>query len=174
MHSYFYYMRYVSDAALPLFSLHNINCFNFDGYCLYLPLSCYVLSTDVCCTIQSHVEFYSLKPISQAMTKRRVASQSRLERLGLLTSAWPICYSTIVLLSHSYLVYLGVKRYLIYNTILPEVSAYHLVTLCIAALLVPVIVVLSFLRLGSYTNDAVQGTVHQFRTVYKISLLIKF
>lgn len=87
------------------------------------------------------------------MTKRRPSTQSRAERLLSLTTVWPVCYSTLVVIVHSYLIYQAVSRYKIYATAAPGEAGYHLVLLCIAALLLPVIVLLSFVKTGTYTND---------------------
>lgn len=87
------------------------------------------------------------------MTKRRPSTQSRAERVLSLTTVWPVCYSTLVVIVHSYLIYQAVSRYKIYATAAPGEAGYHLVLLCIAALLLPVIVLLSFVKTGTYTND---------------------
>ena len=96
------------------------------------------------------------------MSKRRLRAQSRLERFFLLTSLWPFCYSTVILLGHIYLIYQGAVRYTVYSQYLVPYSNFLLGVVCLVAILVPAIILSSFVRVGSYTNDAVQGKLFPY------------
>lgn len=91
------------------------------------------------------------------MTKRRRATQTYIERRMVLNTVWPVCYSSLLVIVHSYLIYQSVSRYKVYRLVAPKEAVYHLVSLCVSALLVPVIVLLNFIKTGSYTNDGAPG-----------------
>lgn len=85
---------------------------------------------------------------------------------------WTVAYSVMVTVSLSYLIYQAVVRYLVYRDIVPDTAIYHIIFTCIAAVLLPIIVLLSFLKLGTYTNDALQGKMAPLCHPYFLELSV--
>ena len=103
------------------------------------------------------------------MTKRRRTTQSGMKRRFILNTVWPVCYSSLLVIVHSYLIYQSVSRYKVYREAAPREAVYHLVTLCVVAILIPATAVITFLKTGSYTSNffAVQVSVFHNSSVKK-------
>ncbi|XP_067941181.1 protein tincar-like [Watersipora subatra] len=85
------------------------------------------------------------------MSKEKSSCGPRRKLLAAPGSLWPVCYSSLVLLTHSYLIYRRFQAYTFYKATIVQPAGLFVV-ICLVAILTVLLVVASFLTFGASTN----------------------